>query len=250
MRPTTTPNRRTRSGKQNLTGWAVAFLLLIAAGTATAQSYNAEKFAREVARNSELNCPKALNGLVVDSLSYRAGTDRFQIHFPHDTLQLLYDKASRITIAEDSMMGKFMDLTILHDQERWQKEIDENPEMYTSADVSHQDRRILINLTVKEEAMNFNMTPEEFQTMKNHIARLLHEGIDAMNWTIRSRFASNDAEIQYLLLVCVRSGYGICYRYEPVAPTQNTKKKAKRSKKKDVVNLCFPPEELKGFLRE
>ncbi|MBO7089602.1 MAG: hypothetical protein J6W70_06830, partial [Lentisphaeria bacterium] len=285
----------------------MAFLLLIAAGTATAQSYNAEKFAREVARNSELNCPKALNGLVVDSLSYRAGylhfgvtmediymfdrdtaelkeyfanllryrydtpefrdlyahlveigggmsydmtldssrryfvlryppeeirqiwsdrtrpeyqdsarflarhrvfvelymenhftftkenadgdfmfidtvwqagesvnyhiavadphfqaadqdrgtyrnrwedilllgdekhtlltmfteagydlrvvyenragTDRFQIHFPHDTLQLLYDKASRIAIAEDSMMGKFMDLTILHDQE-------------------------------------------------------------------------------------------------------------------------------------
>ena len=392
------------------------------------------------------------------------------------------------------MMGTFMDLTILHDQERWQKEIDENPEMYTSADVSHQDRRILINLTVKEEAMNFNMTPEEFQTMKNHIARLLHEGIDAalespyflsdtvmvtseryyqymegyrvlfmeentrraididltmdeiknaklpvlsaddntldkiheqflaeqfvrdlakfnreecplpsgimtidsltydfeelhfhchldsafelkgdtvvkqtllkqfafakgespilktllqlhgglkvhylipakdttvtiyfphaeilelfasddtltetdqarialnsiienanrnlpvlinyltrldsmyldggslvyhytilnqfellkenvatLNWAIRSQFASNDAEIQYLLLVCVRSGYGICYRYEPIAPTQNTKKKAKKSKKKDVVNLCFPPEELQGFIRE
>jgi len=684
MRPTTTPNRRTRSGKQNLTRWAVAFLLLIAAGTATAQSYNAEKFAREVARNSELNCPKSLNGVVVDSISYHndylhfgvtmedlfmfgrdtaelkeyfanllryrydtpefrdlyahlveigggmsydmtldssrryfvlryppeeirqiwadrtrpeyqdsvrwlarhsvfselyienrftfsrrssdeefmvidsvrqvgetvtydisvadpnfqdakqdrgtyrnrwedillfgdekhsmltilvnAGydlrilfenisrTDSFQIHFPYDTLQLLLDKADRITIAEDSMMGKFMDLTILHDQERWQKEIDENPEMYTSADVSHQDRRILINLTVKEEAMNFNMTPEEFQTMKNHIARLLHEGIDAalespyflsdtvmvtserfyqymegyrvlfmeentrraidieltmdeirnaklpvvsadentlekvheqylaeqfvleldkfnredcplpsgimtidsltydfedlhfhcrldsafelkgdtvvkqalkdqfafsvmespilkilvqlhgglkvhyaipakdttvtisfpyeeilelfdtdetltetdqarfalnsiienanqsfpvlidyltrldsmyvdggslvyhytilnqfellkenidaMNWAIRTQFASNDAEIQYLLLVCVRSGYGICYRYEPVAPTQNTKKKAKRSKKKDVVNLCFPPEELKGYIRE
>ena len=111
MRPKTAPNRHTTSGKRNLTGWAVAFLLFIAAGTATAQSYNTEKFACEVARNSELNCPKSLNGVVI-------------------------------------------------------------------------------------------------------------------------------------------SGYGICYRYEPVAPTPNTKKKAKRSKKKDVVNLCFPPEELQGFIRE
>ena len=79
---------------------------------------------------------------------------------------------------------------------------------------------------------------------------LLKENVATLNWAIRSQFASNDAEIQYLLLVCVRSGYGICYRYEPIAPTQNTKKKAKKSKKKDVVNLCFPPEELQGFIRE
>ena len=684
MRPKTTTNRHTTSGKQNLTGWAVAFLLLIAAGTATAQSYNAEKFAREVAQNSGQNCPKAVNGLVIDSLSYRADylhfgitmediymfgrdtaelkeyfanllryryetqefrdlyshlveigggmsydmtldssrrffvlryppeeirqiwadrtkpeyqdsarwlarhdvfielfmenrftfsrrssdeefmvidtvrqvgetvtydisvadpnfldakqerdtyrnrwedillfgnekhsmlsmfvnagydlriffenvsrTDSFQILFPHDTLLLLVDKAKRITSADDEEMEKYMAVSIQKETEYWQEEVNDNPEMYKSAEVSYHDRHVLISLTMREGTMNFNMDPDEYQSTKNLIATQLRNGIETsldppysisdtvivtseefyqymegyrvlfmeentrrtididltmdeiknaklpvlsaddntldkiheqflaeqfvrdlakfnreecplpsgimtidsltydfeelhfhchldsafelkgdtvvkqtllkqfafakgespilktllqlhgglkvhylipakdttvtiyfphaeilelfasddtltetdqarialnsiienanrnlpvlidyltrldsmyldggslvyhytilnqfellkenvatLNWAIRSQFASNDAEIQYLLLVCVRSGYGICYRYEPIAPTQNTKKKAKKSKKKDVVNLCFPPEELQGFIRE
>ena len=684
MRPKTTTNRHTTSGKQNLTGWAVAFLLLIAAGTATAQSYNAEKFAREVAQNSEQNCPKAVNGLVIDSLSYHADylhfgitmediymfgrdtaelkeyfanllryryetqefrdlysllveigggmsydmtldssrrffvlryppeeirqiwadrtnpeyqdsarwlarhdvfielfmenrftfsrrstdeefmvidtvrqvgetvtydisvadpnfldakqerdtyrnrwedillfgdekhsmlsmfvnagydlriffenvsrTDSFQILFPHDTLLLLVDKAKRITSADDEEMEKYMAVSIQKETEYWQEEVNDNPEMYKSAEVSYHDRHVLISLTMREGTMNFNMDPDEYQSTKNLIATQLRNGIETsldppysisdtvivtseefyqymegyrvlfmeentrraididltmdeiknaklpvlsaddntldkiheqflaeqfvrdlakfnreecplpsgimtidsltydfeelhfhchldsafelkgdtvvkqtllkqfafakeespilktllqlhgglkvhylipakdttvtiyfphaeilelfasddtltetdqarialnsiienanrnlpvlidyltrldsmyldggslvyhytilnqfellkenvatLNWAIRSQFASNDAEIQYLLLVCVRSGYGICYRYEPIAPTQNTKKKAKKSKKKDVVNLCFPPEELQGFIRE
>ena len=667
-----------------MTGWAVAFLLLIAAGTATAQSYNAEKFAREVAQNSEQNCPKAVNGLVIDSLSYHADylhfgitmediymfgrdtaelkeyfanllryryetqefrdlysllveigggmsydmtldssrrffvlryppeeirqiwadrtnpeyqdsarwlarhdvfielfmenrftfsrrstdeefmvidtvrqvgetvtydisvadpnfldakqerdtyrnrwedillfgdekhsmlsmfvnagydlriffenvsrTDSFQILFPHDTLLLLVDKAKRITSADDEEMEKYMAVSIQKETEYWQEEVNDNPEMYKSAEVSYHDRHVLISLTMREGTMNFNMDPDEYQSTKNLIATQLRNGIETsldppysisdtvivtseefyqymegyrvlfmeentrraididltmdeiknaklpvlsaddntldkiheqflaeqfvrdlakfnreecplpsgimtidsmtydfeelhfhchldsafelkgdtvvkqtllkqfafakeespilktllqlhgglkvhylipakdttvtiyfphaeilelfasddtltetdqarialnsiienanrnlpvlidyltrldsmyldggslvyhytilnqfellkenvatLNWAIRSQFASNDAEIQYLLLVCVRSGYGICYRYEPIAPTQNTKKKAKKSKKKDVVNLCFPPEELQGFIRE
>ena len=66
------------------------------------------------------------------------------------------------------------------------------------------------------------------------------------NWIIRSRFSTNDAEVQYLLALCVHSGYGICYRYEPAAP--KSKKKAKRPKKKNVLNICFPPEELQDFI--
>ena len=687
MHSDTAPNRRSMSGKAILTYWAVAFLLLITAGTATAQSYNADKFAQEVAQNSERNCPKQLYGLVVDSISYHADylhfgltmedlfmfgrdtaelktyfanllryrydtpefkelyvhlvelggglsydmtldssrrffvlqyppeeirqiwadrtkpeyqdsarwmarhdvfielfmenrltfsrrssdedfmiidsvrqvgetvtydisvadldfpdvrqdreryrlnwetillfgdkrhsmltmfldagydlrivyenvsrTDSFHLHFPHDTLLLLLDKADRITNVNDEGMEKYMEVSIQKETEYWQEEVNDNPEMYKSAEVSYQDRHVLISLTMREGTMNFNMAPDEYQSTKNLIATQLRNGIEtsldapyflsdteivtlekfyqyiegyrvlvfeentrktididltmdeiknaklpvssadentidkiheqflaeqfvhdlakfnreecplpsgimtidsltydfedlhfhchldsafelkgdsvvkqalqkqfafaktespilntlvqlhggmkvhyliplkdttvtiyfpyaeilelfaadesltetdqarlALNsiienanrnlpvlidfltrldsmyldgeslvyhytildqfekfetikenastikWVIRSQFATNDAEIQYLLLVCVRSGYGICYRYEPVASTKSNKKKAKKSKKKDVLNLCFPPEELQGFIRE
>lgn len=672
------------SGKAILTYWAVAFLLLITAGTATAQSYDAETFAREVAQNSERNCPKSLNGVIVDSIFYHndylhfgvtmedifmfgrdtaelktyfanllryrydtpefkelyvhlvelggglsydmtldssrryfvlqyspeeirqiwadrtkpeyqdsarwsarhdvfielymenrftfsrrssdeefmsidtvrqdgetvtydisvadpnfrdaeqdrdtyrrnwesillfgdgnhsfltmfvdAGydlriiyenvsrTDSFHIHFPYDTLLQMLDKADRITVADDELMEKYMEVSIQKETEYWKQEVNDSPEMYKSADVGYQNRHVLITLTVREGTMNFNMAPDEYQSTKNLFATLLRDGIetsldapyfitdsvvvtlekfyqyiegyrllfleentrkaidiiltmdeiknaklpvlsadentldkvheqflaeqfvrdlakfnredcplpsgimtidsltydfedlhfhcsidsafelkgdtivkqalqkqfafaksespilktlvqlhgglkvhyyvpakdttvtisfpydeilelfatdesltetdqarlalnsiienanrnlpvlidyltrldsmylegeslvyhytilnqfellkkniDAMNWAIRSRFATNDAEIQYLLLVCVRSGYGICYRYEPVTPTKNAKKKAQKPKKKDVMDICFPPEELQGFIRE
>ena len=77
---------------------------------------------------------------------------------------------------------------------------------------------------------------------------------DAIEWTIRTQLMSNDAQVQYMVLMCIRAGYGMCHRYLPLA-TDNAnananKKKAKKQKKAEVVEFCIPVEELKGYVSE
>ena len=79
---------------------------------------------------------------------------------------------------------------------------------------------------------------------------LLKENSATMEWSIKSQFASPNAEIQYLLLLCIRSGYGICYRYEALVQVQKGKKKAKKSKGKEIMDFCFSAEELKEYIQE
>ena len=71
----------------------------------------------------------------------------------------------------------------------------------------------------------------------------------SLDWTLRSNLSvasSQDAELLYLLSLCVKSGYGLCYCYTP--PAKNKKKK--KFRKGEVVDVCLSIEDLQPYLQE
>ena len=70
----------------------------------------------------------------------------------------------------------------------------------------------------------------------------------SLDWTIRSNMsaaASKDADFLYLLSLCVKSGYGLCYRYTP--PAKNKKKKFKKG---EVIDVRLSIEDLQPYIQE
>lgn len=69
-----------------------------------------------------------------------------------------------------------------------------------------------------------------------------------VEWSVRERLLTGDSQVSYQMLMCYRSGYGMCYRYVRAVPDSG-KKKIKKPKKSDVINVCFSAEELGDMLR-
>lgn len=72
----------------------------------------------------------------------------------------------------------------------------------------------------------------------------------SLDWTLRSNLsaaASKDAELLYLLSLCVKSGYGLCYRYIPSA---KNKKKNRKFRKGEIVEVCLSMEDLQPYVQE
>ncbi len=78
----------------------------------------------------------------------------------------------------------------------------------------------------------------------------LQKNKGAVEWTLRTQLMSNDAQVQYMVTMCVRAGYGMCHRYLPLANEAAGKKKAKKQQKPEVIVFCIPVEELKGYISE
>ncbi len=69
-----------------------------------------------------------------------------------------------------------------------------------------------------------------------------------VEWSVRDRLLSGDSQVSYQMLMCYRSGYGMCYRYVRAVPASG-KKKIRKPKKSDVINVCFSAEELEEMVR-
>lgn len=69
-----------------------------------------------------------------------------------------------------------------------------------------------------------------------------------LQWVVRNQLISGDAQVAYQMLLCVRSGYGLCYRYKPLTTSKKPKKKPKKVRKSDILDFCFSVEELEGML--
>lgn len=54
---------------------------------------------------------------------------------------------------------------------------------------------------------------------------------------------SQDVQTKYLLLLCVKSGYGICHCYTPVSSD------LKKPKKSEIINICISKKELKELVK-
>ena len=81
-------------------------------------------------------------------------------------------------------------------------------------------------------------------TLLDHF-EMMKKNISGFSWYIRYSLSSEDVNTQYLMLLCVRSGYGICYRYSPVS---KSKKRGRNFRRGNVINICLPVEELEGLL--
>ncbi len=76
------------------------------------------------------------------------------------------------------------------------------------------------------------------------------ENLPTIRWLLASQFSSEDTGIQYLITLCVRCGYGICYRYEPLPTDKKSKKRSKKQKDNDRLDIRFSAEELEGYVKE
>ena len=54
---------------------------------------------------------------------------------------------------------------------------------------------------------------------------------------------SQDVQTKYLLLLCVKSGYGICHCYTPASSD------LKKPKKSEIINICISKKELKELVK-
>lgn len=81
---------------------------------------------------------------------------------------------------------------------------------------------------------------DQFETVK--------ENISTLRWVLLSQFNSENVQISYMLQLCIHSGYGLCYRYIPAIPLASEKKKVKKPKKSDIINICFSVKELEGLV--
>lgn len=76
------------------------------------------------------------------------------------------------------------------------------------------------------------------------------ENLPTMRWLLASQFSAEDAGVQYLINLCVHCGYGICYRYEPLPADKKPKKKSKKQKVNDRLDICFSVKELEGYVKD
>lgn len=83
---------------------------------------------------------------------------------------------------------------------------------------------------------------DQFETVKQNLS--------VLEWSIRMQLSSDNAQIQYVVLMCVRSGYGICSCYEALSSNSIGKKKSKKSKKSDAIEICISVDELKEMTED
>ena len=244
----------------------------------------AERFIRKLEKSNREECPIVTGDVIIDSLAYDYENLHFYSRIesvdtpPSDTVAVknailkqlqftvnvggfLYDNVMRLK--SGIIIHYFMpkaDTTIhIHVSNA------ELQEMVASDSLSDRDRaRIALNdliTTVNSNApysaglfMRFESLYIEGEYLTYHYSILspfddFKKESASFDWTIRSSLSasSDNIDLQYLLILCVRSGYGLCYRYTPPAKKQ---KKNKKFRKGEVVDVRLSVEELQQYIVE
>lgn len=244
----------------------------------------AERFIRKLEKSNREECPIVTGDVIIDSLAYDYENLHFysrietvdapfsdtvavknailkQLQFSVKEGSFLYDNVMQLK--SGIIIHYFMpkaDTTIhIHVSN------EELQEMVTSDSLSDRDRaRIALNdiiTTVNAKApysaslfMRFESLYIEGECLTYHYTILspfddFKKESASFDWTIRSSLSasSENVDLQYLLILCVRSGYGLCYRYTPPAKNQ---KKNKKFRKGEVVDVRLSVEELQQYIIE
>ena len=244
----------------------------------------AERFVRKLEKSNREECPIVTGDVIIDSLAYDYENLHFysriesvdapfsdtvavknailkQLQFSVKEGSFLYDNVMQLK--SGIIIHYFMpkaDTTIhIHVSN------EELQEMVASDSLSDRDRaRIALNdiiTTVNAKApysaslfMRFESLYIEGEYLTYHYTILspfddFKKESASFDWTIRSSLSasSENVDLQYLLILCVRSGYGLCYRYTPPAKKQ---KKNKKFRKGEVVDVRLSVEELQQYIIE
>lgn len=244
----------------------------------------AERFIRKLEKSNREECPIVTGDVIIDSLAYDYENLHFysriesvdapfsdtvavknailkQLQFSVKEGSFLYDNVMQLKsgIIIHYFMPK-VDTTIhIHVSN------EELQEMVASDSLSDRDRaRIALNdiiTTVNANApysaglfIRFESLYIEGEYLTYHYTILspfddFKKESASFDWTIRSSLSasSENVDLQYLLILCVRSGYGLCYRYTPPAKNQ---KKNKKFRKGEVVDVRLSVEELQQYIIE
>lgn len=244
----------------------------------------ADRFAQELAIYSKEMCPMLSGDVLIDSLKYDYKDLHFYCHI--DSVREIFDDSTEIKNSlrtqfsfASSESAMFTTIVKLHgglEVHYLFPDLDSTITVKFSNDelVELIESDTLSELNRARTALNsiIETTNPQLPAMIDYLTRLdslyiegsnlvyhytilnnfelLKENASTMEWSIKLQFASQDAGIQYLLLLCIRSGYGLCYRYEALAQAPKDKKKAKKTKGKEMLDFCFSAEELKEYIQE
>ena len=244
----------------------------------------AERFVRKLEKSNREECPIVTGDVIIDSLVYDYENLHFysrieSVEAPlSDTIAVKNAilKQLQFTVKEgcflyDNVMRLKSGITIHYFMPKADTTIHihvsnaELQEMVTSDSLSDRDRaRIALNdliTTVNANApfsaslfMRFESLYIEREYLTYHYTILspfddFKRESASFDWTIRSSLSasSENVDLQYLLILCVRSGYGLCYRYTPPAKKP---KKNKKFRKGEVVDVRLSVEELEQYIKE
>lgn len=245
----------------------------------------AEQFANEVAKNSRETCPMMSGEVWIDSLVYdyenlhyyaRTDTDfvmNKDVAEMKETLRKQFSFAksesaifgSLIKLKSGMMVHYYMpgaDTTItiffpyeeiaamagagdtLSERENATQALD------AIIETTNQQLPTLIDFMTRLDSMSIDGDNLVYHYTILSQFDMVQKNMDNMRWVITSQFSSQNVGLRYLLLLCVRSGHGLCYRYVPLPTDKKAKKKSKKQKGNNVMDICFPVEELEGYVKE
>jgi len=92
-------------------------------------------------------------------------------------------------------------------------------------------------IRIEDEHLVYHYTIlDQFETFQQNAT--------SMKWSIRSTLSSDDVQTQYIIQLCIHSGYGMCFQYAPF------KKGKKKNKKGKMLEICISHNELQTFVQE
>lgn len=248
------------------------------------EQFEAEHFAHDIAKNSREECPLVSNGMIVDSMTYDYKNLHFYIHI--DSIEQVHMGTSAMKNGiRDQMVfagsesnifstlarldgGWLLHFLILNIDSSFTISFspEEIKEMAGDSTLNETERaRYALNAVIGNtnaqlpKLLDFMTRLDTLYIDGDHLVyqysilsnfEMVKENQAAVEWTLRSQLMSQDAAVTYLTLMCVRSGYGICHHYAPLATETPDKKKAKKQKKAGVVQICFSLEDLKSYVKE
>ena len=249
------------------------------------EQYEAEHFAHDIAKTSSEECPMVSNGMIVDSMVYDYQNLHFYIHI--DSIEQIVVSTSAMKDGIRNQMvfaggesniftllakldgGWLMHFLVLNTDSSFTISFspEEIKEMVGGDSALNKKERAQHSLNSVIETTNAQLPKlldfmtrldtmyidgdylvYQYSILSNF--EMVKENRAAVEWTLRSQFMSQDVTVNYLTLMCVRSGFGICHRYAPLDTDTSDKKKAKKQKKSEVVEFCFSVEDLKGYVKE
>ncbi len=245
----------------------------------------AEHFAHDIAKTSKELCPMVSGGMIIDSMVYDYKNLHYYIHI--DSMEQVAVGTSAIKNGIRNQMvfaggesniftllakldgGWLLHFRVLNTDSTFTISFspEEIKEMVIGDNSLNEKERARYSLNSVIETTNAQLPKlldfmTRLDTMYidgNHLVyqytvlsnfEMVKENRATVEWTLRSQLMSQDVTVTYLTLMCVRSGYGICHRYVPLATDTPDKKKAKKQKKSEVVEFCFSVEDLKGYVKE
>lgn len=249
------------------------------------EQYEAEHFAHDIAKTSKELCPMVSGGMIIDSMVYDYKNLHYYIHIDsmeqvavgtsamkngiRNQMVFAGGESNIFTILAKLDGGWLLHFRVLNTDSTFTLSFspEEIKEMIGGDSTLNEKERARYSLNSVIETTNAQLPKlldfmTRLDTMYidgNHLVyqysvlsnfEMVKENRATVEWTLRSQLMSQDVTVTYLTLMCVRSGYGICHRYVPLATDTPDKKKAKKQKKSEVVEFCFSVEDLKGYVKE
>ena len=239
----------------------------------------AEQYANEIAKYSQEMCPLKSGDIIIDSIVYDYRNLIYYGHLEFSEQMMNHPEAIKASLRDQMVFAGsessiFTTLAQLNSGWRVDYQVlkadttitvlftpEEIKEMVSSsAAVSERDRALYaLNATVKTTNANLPRMIDSITRLDSvgikkgnfvHYYTILNQfemvkkNKAALEQIIRMQFiTSQDVQTKYLLLLCVRAGYGICHCYTPASTD------LKQPKKSEIINICISKKELKEMVK-
>lgn len=144
-------------------------------------------------------------------------TDGFQVFIPNPEIKTMLLQASKFTEANDEQVETYIHEVLEKEtREDWEGSVTAEPETNISAEVDYRDGFLEIVLLVKENTLNFNLTPSEFASFKTYFLSTVKHYLES---TLETPYILDDT-----ILVTLENVYQHLKGYRVLYIEENTRK--------------------------